>query len=59
MAAIKPRISVEYSESATIVTFIDEKILEENDIAALQSSVMSVIEQGEKINLIFEVDKFL
>ena len=54
MAVIKPRISVEYSESATIVTFIDEKILEENDIAALQSSVMSVIEQGEKINLILD-----
>ena len=52
MAAIKPRISVEYAENATIVTFTDEKILEEKDIQALQESVMSVIEQAERINLI-------
>ena len=52
MAAIKPRISVEYVENATIVTFTDEKILEEKDIQALQESVMSVIEQAERINLI-------
>ena len=52
MAEIKPRISVEYSESATIVTFTDEKILEEMDIQALQESIMSVVEQAERINLI-------
>ena len=52
MAAIKPRISVEYAENATIVTFTDEKILEEKDIQALQESIMSVIEQAERINLI-------
>ena len=54
MAAIKPRISVDYDEQATIVTFTDEKILEENDIVALQESVMSVVEQAEKINLILD-----
>ena len=37
MAEIKPRISVEYAEDATIVTFIDEKILEELDIQSLQA----------------------
>ena len=54
MAAIKPRISVEYAENATIVTFTDERILEEKDIQALQESIMSVIEQAERINLILD-----
>jgi anti-sigma B factor antagonist len=54
MALIKPRISVEYAENATIVTFTDEKILEEKDVQALQESIMSVIEQAERINLILD-----
>ena len=54
MAEIKPRISVEYAENATITTFTDEKILEEKDIKALQESIMSVIEQGGRINLILD-----
>ena len=54
MAQIKPRISVEYAENATIVTFVDEKILEEMDIQALQASVMSVVEEVERINLILD-----
>jgi anti-sigma B factor antagonist len=54
MAAIKPRISVEYVDKATIVIFTDEKILEEKDIQALQSSIMSVIGQAERINLILD-----
>jgi len=54
MAVIKPRISVEYEGNATIVTFTDEKILEEKDIQALQESIMSVVEQSEHINLILD-----
>jgi len=54
MAAIKPKISVEYAENATITTFTDEKILEEKDIKALQESIMSVIEQAGRINLILD-----
>jgi anti-sigma B factor antagonist len=54
MAEIKPRISVRYAEEATIVTLTDEKILEENDIRALQESIMSVVEQAERINLILD-----
>jgi len=54
MAAIKPRISVEYAENATIVAFTDEKILEETDVRALQESIMSVVEQAERINLILD-----
>ncbi len=54
MAEIKPRISVEYSENATIITFTDEKILEETDIQAILKSIMSVVEQTERINLILD-----
>ena len=54
MRAVKPRISVEYCENATIITLTDEKILEEKDIRALQESIMSVIEQVERINLILD-----
>ena len=54
MASIKPVISVEYVENATIVAFTDEKILEERDVQALQESIMSVIERAERINLILD-----
>ncbi len=54
MEPIKPRISVEYADNATVVAFTGEKILEEKDIQALQASVMSVVEQGEQINLILD-----
>jgi len=54
MAEIKPRISVEYAGNATIVTFTDDKILEETDIQSLQDSIMSIVEQAENINLILD-----
>jgi anti-sigma B factor antagonist len=62
MASIKPRISVEYAENATIVTFTDEKILEEKDVQALQETIMSVIESapgGIKLILDFSNVQFL
>ena len=54
MTAIKPSITVEYAGNATIIGFTDHKILEEKDIKALQESLMSVIEQAERINLILD-----
>ena len=55
MAAIKPRISVRYAGEATIVSFTDEKILEEKDINELQASLMAVIESAaSRINLILD-----
>ena len=58
MEPIKPRIAVEYAQNATIVTFTDEKILEEQDISALQDSVMSVIESAPGgMNLILDFSK--
>jgi anti-sigma B factor antagonist len=54
MASIKPKISVEYADNATIVTFVDEKILEEMDIQALQRSIMPVVEEAKRIKLILD-----
>jgi len=54
MAAIKPKVSVEYTDNATIATFTSEKILEDKDIQALQETVVSIIEQAERINLILD-----
>jgi len=54
MAAIKPKVSVEYTDNATIATFTSEKILEDKDIQALQETVVSIIEQTERINLILD-----
>jgi len=58
MEPIKPRIAVEYTQNATIVTFTDEKILDEQDIGALQDSIMSVIESAPGgMNLILDFSK--
>ena len=54
MTSMKPRISVEYAQEATVITFTDERILEEKDIVALQESIMSVVEQTERLNLILD-----
>lgn len=61
MTTIQPNIGVEYAENAIIVSFTDEKILEEKDINSLQESIMSVIDQAERINLILDFSnvKFL
>ncbi|MBN1807390.1 MAG: STAS domain-containing protein [Sedimentisphaerales bacterium] len=54
MAEIKPRISIEYVDKATVISFTDEKILEEKDIKALQDSLMSIVEQASRIKLILD-----
>jgi anti-sigma B factor antagonist len=54
MAEIKPKINIEYVDKATIVSFTDEKILEEKDIKALQDSMMSIVEQAKKIKLVLD-----
>jgi len=54
MTPVKPKISVEYTEHAIVVTLADEKILEEEDIRAIQTSIMAVIGQAERINLIVD-----
>jgi anti-sigma B factor antagonist len=61
MASLKPGVSVQYTEEATIITFTEEKILEERDIKSLQESIMPVIEQSEQVHFIldFRSVKFL
>ena len=54
MAEIKPKISIEHADQAIIVSFTDEKILEERDIKALQDSIMSIVEPAERIKLILD-----
>ncbi len=54
MTEIRPRIGIQYHDSATVVTFNDLKILEETDIKAIQDSVMPLVEQTERINLILD-----
>ena len=54
MVPMKPNISVEYRENAIIVTFTDEKILEDMDIQALRESLESVILEGDGIKLILD-----
>ena len=61
MTAIKPRISVDYTDKAVIIKFTDEKILEDKDIAAIRDAIMSVVEQTQRINLVLDFSnvKFL
>ncbi len=54
MAPLKPGVSVQYTEEATIITFTEEKILEERDIKSLQESIMPVIEQSEQVHFILD-----
>lgn len=54
MASIEPKMNVEYAENAAIITFTEEKILEEKDIQTLGESIASIIGQGERINLILD-----
>lgn len=55
MAAIKPKINVDYRGSTTVVSFTDERILEEKDISDLQESIMSLIESdATKLKLILD-----
>jgi len=54
MAAIQPRISIEYVDDATVVAFTDEKILEDIDVRALRESIEAIIEQAGKIHLVLD-----
>jgi anti-sigma B factor antagonist len=54
MAAIQPRISVEYIDGATVVAFTDDKILEDTDVRALRQSVEAVVEQVGGLHLVLD-----
>jgi len=52
MEQMNPKISVEYLENAIVAILMDEKILEETDILALENSIMPLIETDSGINLV-------
>jgi anti-sigma B factor antagonist len=52
MAQMNPRMNVSYTDEATIVTFLDEKILEEKDVRELDEALTSLIEQADGIHLV-------
>ena len=56
-----PKIGVEYTENAVLATLTDEKILEQADIEALEASIMPLVKQAGKINMVisFADVKFL
>jgi len=54
MDTIEPKINVGYVGDATVVTFSEEKILNEQDIRDLQERIMSVVEQTRQIRLILD-----
>ena len=61
MSEIKPRISVDYTQEAIVITLADEKILQTADIVSLEESIMPVIE-GEgavKVVIDFTIVQFL
>ena len=59
MSSEKPRITVEYDGNATIVTLVDQKLLDDEAIRDLQSSLMSVIEDGGQICLLIDFCNFV
>jgi anti-sigma B factor antagonist len=54
MSELKPKITVEYSENATIVRLAEERILEEEEIRALQEAIISIIDESGRLNLILD-----
>lgn len=54
MAQLKPPITVQYTETATIITFTSEKILEEKDIQNLQQTIIPIIDQSEQVHFILD-----
>lgn len=61
MAPIQPRISIERADNGIVITFLGEKILDETEIAALEHSILPIIEQAGIPNIVlnFANVKFL
>ena len=54
MVPVEPKISVEYRGKTAIVSFTEEKILEDKDIQAIDSSITAVLEQSEQICMVLD-----
>lgn len=53
-SAVVPKITIEYTKDATIVTFINKTILEEWDIQTFQELIEPIIKQTNRIKLILD-----
>ena len=54
MSNLRPRISVDYAQDATVITLTDEKILRTADIIALEESIMPLIEAEESARIVID-----
>jgi len=54
MEQMSPRMTVAYADQATIVTFTDERILEEKEVRELEQALASLIEQADGIALVLD-----
>jgi anti-sigma B factor antagonist len=54
MEHMSPRMTVAYADEATIVTFTDDRILEEKDVRELEQALASLIGQAEGISLVLD-----
>jgi len=54
MDQVQPKIAVEYDKNATIVTLMDERILDESEVQALANSLMPLVEETNAINLVID-----
>ena len=52
MDQAQPKIGVEYVKNATIATLMDERVLEDIDVQALEDSIMPLIEETSGTNLV-------
>jgi anti-sigma B factor antagonist len=59
MEDVKPRISIYYAQEATVITITDEKILEDEDVKALEESIMPLVEGPVTIIIDFSNVRFL
>ena len=54
MSDVRPRISVDYAQDATVITLTDEKILQAADIIALEESIMPLIEAEDAVKIVID-----
>ncbi|HDS85379.1 MAG TPA: anti-sigma factor antagonist [Phycisphaerales bacterium] len=61
MDQMSPNLQIDYHGNVAVATLTDEKILEDEQIQALEGSFMPLIEQSENIQLIIDFSnvKFL
>lgn len=59
MEDVKPRIGIYYAQEATVVTITDEKVLEDEDVKALEESIMPLVDGPVNLVVDFSNVRFL